>query len=267
MRHKKITRVIEDQIPMNLPRLVPAVIVTLLLQSSVMQAAKNASCTFDTFSAPSGYSFSQVQGVSDDGTVVGQLIDNKTLQYVAFMRSQSGVFTEYAVPKSSSTWLYGRNGSGDDAGFYQDTTNPEHVHGFLLQSSKLTVVNYPKAANTWLFDVNQLGDSVGGFSASSSVVKGFMLVNGDYTIIAYPDAPVAPSATASPGRTEPSPRSITQIRSTGPFSPESTTLGSSSAIIFPPIKISASSTKTASSRTSSTPAGNTLWSEASTTTA
>src|SRR5580658_10266821 len=97
MRHKKITRVIEDQIPMNLPRLVPAVIVTLLLQSSVMQAAKNASCTFDTFSAPSGYSFSQVQGVSDDGTVVGQLIDNKTLQYVAFLRSQSGVFTEYAV--------------------------------------------------------------------------------------------------------------------------------------------------------------------------
>jgi uncharacterized membrane protein len=167
---------------MKFLRLVPAVIGTLLLQSSLMHAAKTASCTFDTFSAPSGYSFSQVQGVSDDGTVVGQLIDNKTLQYVAFMRSQSGVFTEYAVPKSSSTWLYGRNGSGDDAGFYQDTTNPEHVHGFLLQSSKLTVVNYPKAANTWLFDVNQLGDSVGGFSASSSVVKGFMLVNGDYTI-------------------------------------------------------------------------------------
>jgi len=175
---------------MKFLRLVPAVIGTLLLQSSLMHAAKTASCTFDTFSAPSGYSFSQVQGVSNDGTVVGQLINSKTLQYVAFMRSQSGVFSEYAIPNSSSTSLYGRNGSGDNAGFYQDTANPEHVHGFLLQSSKATVVNYPKAANTWLFDVNQLGDSVGSFSASATVVKGFMLVNGNYTAIAYPSAQV-----------------------------------------------------------------------------
>src|SRR5580700_1888842 len=75
---------------MNLPRLVPAVIVTLLLQTSFMHAAKTASCTFDTFSAPSGYSFSQVEGVSDDGTVVGQLVDTKTQQYVAFTRSAGG---------------------------------------------------------------------------------------------------------------------------------------------------------------------------------
>jgi hypothetical protein len=175
---------------MNLPRLVPAVIVTLLLQTSFVHAAKTASCTFDTFSAPSGYSFSQVEGVSDDGTVVGQLVDTKTQQYVAFTRSAGGAFTEYTAPKSSSTWLYGRNGSGDNAGFYQDSANPENVHGFLLQGSKLSVVNYPKASNTWLFDVNQLGDSVGSFSASASLIKGFMLVNGNYTVIAYPNAQV-----------------------------------------------------------------------------
>jgi len=44
------------------------------------------------------------------------------------------------------------------------------------------------AANTWLFDVNQLGAAVGSFSASQSVTKGFMLVNGKYTAIAYPNA-------------------------------------------------------------------------------
>jgi hypothetical protein len=178
----------EDQ--MSLPRLVPAVIVTLLLHLGVMHAAQQASCTFDTFSAPSGYSFSQVQGVSDDGTVVGQLVDNKTQAFVAFTRSASGVFTEYAAPKSVYTWLYGRNGSGANAGFYQDSAYPEHVHGFLLQSGKLTVVNYPKAANTWLFDVNQLGASAGSFSASASKIKGFTLVNGTYKTIAYPDAQV-----------------------------------------------------------------------------
>jgi len=109
--------------------------------------------------------------VSDDSAVVGQLLDNNTLQAVAFTRSASGVFTEYAAPKSSSTWLYGRNGSGVNAGFYQDSAYPEHIHGFLLQGSTFTAVNYPKAANTWLFGINQLGATVGSFSASASVTK------------------------------------------------------------------------------------------------
>jgi hypothetical protein len=173
---------------MNLPRSVAAAIFALLLHSSVMHAAQTASCIFDTFSAPPGFSFSQVQGVSDDGTVVGQLLDNNTLQLVAFTRSASGVITDYAVPKSSATWLYGRNGSGANAGFYQDRATHQHIHGFLLDGSNFAAVNYPKAASTWLFDMNQLGASVGSFSAGGSVINGFMLVNGTYTIIAYPDA-------------------------------------------------------------------------------
>ena len=117
---------------MSLPRLVAAAFVALLLHSSVMFAAQTASCIFETFSAPLGYSFSQIQGVSDDGTVVGQLMNNKTLQFVAFTHSSGGVFTEYAAPKSAATWLYGRNGSGTNAGFYQDSAYPGHIHGFLL---------------------------------------------------------------------------------------------------------------------------------------
>ncbi|MFZ1130759.1 MAG: hypothetical protein WAN38_08305, partial [Terriglobales bacterium] len=143
-----------------------------------MHAAKNASCTFETFSAPSGYSLSMVNGVSDDGTVVGQLVDNNAQQFVAFTRSPGGAYTEYTVPQSSSTWLYGRSGTGLNAGFYQDNANPEHIHGFVLQNGQYTIVNYPKATNTWLFDVNQLGASVGSFSASASLIKGFILVNG-----------------------------------------------------------------------------------------
>jgi hypothetical protein len=175
---------------MNLPRSVSAVMVTLLLQVAAMHAAQQASCTFDTFSAPSGYAFSQIQGVSDDGTVVGQLIDSSTQQYMAFMRSASGVFTEYAAPQSSSTWLYGRNGTGANTGFYQDNKNPEHVHGFLLQGTKFTTVDHPSASNTWLFDTNITGSAVGSFSASTSVIKGFTLVNGKYSTIAYPNAQV-----------------------------------------------------------------------------
>lgn len=180
-------RKIHTEESMGLPRLTSTVVLTLLLLSSLMHA-QNASCTFDTFTAPSGYAFSQVQGVSDDGTVVGQLEDNKTLKLVAFMRSPSGVFTKYAAPNSSVTWMEGRNGSGANAGYYQDAKNPQNLHGFMLQGSKLAVVNYPKAANTFLFDVNQLGAAVGSFSASPSVTKGFLLANGKYTTVAYPSA-------------------------------------------------------------------------------
>ena len=183
-------RAINTEDSMGLRRSVSAIVVILLLHSAVMRAADQAPCTFDTFSAPSGYSLSQVNGVSDDGTVVGQLIDNKTKQFVAFQRSAGGVITKYPAPQSSATWLYGRNGTGASVGFYQDKTHPENVHGFLLQGAKFAAVNRPNAANTWLFNVNLLGASVGSFTASASQVKGFMLVNGNYTTIAYPNAQV-----------------------------------------------------------------------------
>jgi uncharacterized membrane protein len=173
---------------MNLPRIVPAAFVALLLHSSVMYSAQTASCIFNTFSAPSGYSFSEVNGVSDDGTVVGQLSDNNTLQLVAFMRSSSGVITKYAAPKSAATWLYGRNATGANAGFYQDSAYPGHVHGFLLQGTKFTAVNHPSAVNSWLYDVNLLGGAVGSFINAQYVTKGFRFVNGNYTTIAYPNA-------------------------------------------------------------------------------
>jgi hypothetical protein len=175
---------------MSLPRLVSAVIVAVVLCSSVMHAVPPASCVFDTFSAPAGYTLSQVNGVSDDGTVVGQLVNNKTEEFVAFTRSPHGVITEYAAPKALSTWLYGRNGVGANAGFYQDIVYPQHVHGFLLQGGKLTAVNHPSAINTWLFETNQVGTSVGSFSVSASLIKGFKLVNGKYTTIVYPGAQV-----------------------------------------------------------------------------
>src|SRR5258708_3100766 len=175
---------------MGLPRSVSAIVVTLLFHPAIIRPADRPLCTFDTFSAPSGYSLSQVNGVSDDGTVVGQLIDNKTQQFVAFQRSASGVIIKYPAPQSSATWLYGRNGTGANAGFYQDNVHPENVHGFLLQGANFAAVNRPNTANTWLFNVNLLGASVGSFTAGPPQVKEFILVNGNYTTIAYPNAQV-----------------------------------------------------------------------------
>src|SRR5260370_7453106 len=110
---------------MGLPRSVSAIVVTLLLHAAVMRAADQASCTFDTFSAPSGYSLSQANGVSDDGTVVGQLIDNKTQQFVAFQRSATGVITKYPAPQSSPTWLYPHNAPAPNVRFSHANIPPQ----------------------------------------------------------------------------------------------------------------------------------------------
>src|SRR5450755_92684 len=169
---------------MSLPRSIATVIITLFLYSASTQAAKTASCTFNTFSAPSGYSLSLVNGVSDDGTVMGQLVDNKTREFVAFTYSASGQFAEYTAPQSSSTWLYGGTVSGVNAGSYQDSAYPQPMHGFLLKGQQFASVDYPKASNTWLFDMNNVGAAVGSYN-SGSVTKGFQLVNGQYTTIAH----------------------------------------------------------------------------------
>ena len=171
---------------MVFPRLTPAIIITLILQSALVHAA-DAICKFTTFTAPTGYTFSQINGVADDGTVLGQLLNSKTQQLVAFMRSPSGVFTEWMMPNSAVTWMYGRNPGGAIAGYYQDAKRPQNIHGFMLQGSKYSVVNYPNAANTLLFDVNKLGAAVGSFSAGVAT-KGFLLANGSFTAMAYPNA-------------------------------------------------------------------------------
>ena len=62
--------------------------------------------------------------------------------------------------------------------------------GFCCKARLSRAVNHSGSTNTWLFDVNQLGAASGSYSASNSVVKGFMLVNGKYTTIAYPNAQV-----------------------------------------------------------------------------
>ncbi|MGA7685379.1 MAG: hypothetical protein WCC32_00515 [Terriglobales bacterium] len=157
----------------------------LLLSFSPALHATKASCTFDTFEAPSGYTLNTVEGIADDGTVVGQLLDNKTQALVGFMRSSSGEFTIYAAPKSTMTWLYQQNATGTSAGSYLDSS----VHGFTLVNGDFTAVNYPGASNTWTFGVNHVGSLTGAYGGGGAV-KGFLFVNGEYTSIVYPKGAV-----------------------------------------------------------------------------
>jgi hypothetical protein len=160
-----------------------AIVVSFFILSSALFAATKASCTFDTFTVPSKYTLSALQGVSDDGTVVGQLVDNTSQLSVGFMRSSSGTITVYSMPKSLTTSLYSDNATGTSAGSYEDATSK--MHGLTLSNGKMSSFNYPKAANTWLFGLNHVGTMVGSYGGGASV-KGFMVVNGKYSDIVYP---------------------------------------------------------------------------------
>src|SRR5271166_2960227 len=150
-----------------------AVFVSLISLSSAF-AKTNASCTFDTFDVPSGYTLNTVEGIADDGTVVGQLIDNKSQAFVAFMRSSSGDFTIYTAPSSSMTWLYQQNATGTSSGSYLDSKSK--VHGFTLVNGDFSAVDYPGASNTWIFGVNHVGALTGSYGGAGSA-QGFLLVN------------------------------------------------------------------------------------------
>ena len=167
---------------MGLRRFIFAIFVSFLSLSAALHATQ-ASCTFDTFTVPSQYTLNTVQGVGDDGTVVGQLLDNNTQLLVGFLRSPSGNITVYSAPQSTTTGFYGENATGTSAGTYMD--KGQKVHGFTLVNKNFTAINYPKAANTWLFGVNHTGALVGSYGGGGSV-KGFLLLNGQYTNIADP---------------------------------------------------------------------------------
>jgi hypothetical protein len=172
---------------MRLPRAAFALFASLLFLSDVSYAANQASCTFKTFSAPAGYSLAQVNGVSDDGTVVGQLEHNNSGSFVAFSRSAAGKFTLFAPPNSAFTWFNRRNFVGVNVGSYLDTARTPHVHGLAQSGANYVEVNYPNALHTWLYGINGAGTLVGNFS-KGTVITGFKLENGKYTVIRYPNA-------------------------------------------------------------------------------
>jgi hypothetical protein len=163
-------------------------LVSIFLLSTFSWAANQASCTFTTFSAPQGYALAQVNDITDDGTVVGQVEDLNSGAFVAFSRSANGTFTVWDAPNSIFTWFSSRNLSGVNVGSYLDNAHVQHIHGIAQSGNSYVEVNYPKATHTWAYGINTAGAVVGSFSKTAGVVSGFKLVGSKYTVIKYPGA-------------------------------------------------------------------------------
>src|SRR3974390_2836800 len=132
---------------MRLLRL-PAAAFLLLLSAVSFATVPKATCTFSTFTVPSGYTLGAVNSIDDSGAVVGQLQDNKTSLFVAFLRTPDGKFTIFKAPSSSLTWYTHRLSSGVNVGTFEDNSATPALHGFAPPGSNFTAVNYPNAANT-----------------------------------------------------------------------------------------------------------------------
>lgn len=172
---------------MRFPRAAFGLTGLLLVLSAISVAANQASCTFTTFSAPSGYALAQVNDVNDLGTVVGQLEDQNSGAFVAFSRTSDGKFTIFDAPNSIFTWFSSRNLAGVNVGSYLDNARIQHIHGFAQSGNGFVEINYPKATHTWVYGINTAGAVAGSFS-KADVVKGFKLFNGKYVTIKYPGA-------------------------------------------------------------------------------
>src|SRR5260370_24742410 len=146
-------------------------ILSLLLLSALSFAANQASCTFTTFSAPTGYAFAQVNDIDDLGTVVGQVEDKNSGAFVAFSRTVNGKFTIFDAPNSIFTWFSSRNISGVNVGSYLDNGRIQHVHGFAHSGSGFVQVDYPNATHSLIYGINTAGAVDGRFNKGHIVQR------------------------------------------------------------------------------------------------
>src|SRR5258706_10624386 len=157
---------VERSNSMRFRRAAFGMIVSWLALSAISFAANQASCTFTTFSAPTGYAFSQVNDVDDLGTVVGQVEDKNSGAFVAFSRTVDGKFTIFDAPNSIFTWFSSRNISGVNVGSYLDNGRIQHIHGFAQSGSGFVQAYYPNATHSWLYGINTAGAVAGSFHKS-----------------------------------------------------------------------------------------------------
>jgi probable HAF family extracellular repeat protein len=136
-----------------------------------------------------GSAHSGILGVNEGGDFTGSydLGDiNTAIGY--FTRHQH--FISFEVPGSAAmnTAPHGINDAGQVAGSFNDGTDPNLVHSFLLNKGEFTTIDYPGASVTAVFGMNERGDMVGGCTCIDGMNHGFLFANGGFTIISYPAA-------------------------------------------------------------------------------
>jgi len=139
-----------------------------------------------------GATLTRPTDVNNLGVVVGRF-DNADGTHGFVL--DHGVFTTVDYPGAGVTTLLGINDAGDFVGRYLQAGLD---HGFLLSRGNFISIDYPGAIHTQCHGINAQGQIVGryfdgrntgkGGGTGRQIEHGFLLSDGVYTSIDYPDA-------------------------------------------------------------------------------
>jgi probable HAF family extracellular repeat protein len=134
-----------------------------------------------TIPSPAG-TFTQVTDLDDKGDILGKLISNSGTSITGFLFSQ-GVFTHFRFPGSAETIPLDINRNSVIVGSF------DQEHAFMAHSGTFSEIKLPgfPDASVVAIGINDQGDIVGGF-LPNGVPQGFLLHQGELTIISFPGA-------------------------------------------------------------------------------
>ncbi len=149
-------------------------------------------------------------GINAQGDIAGQWFDSKGVSHGFLLHQGRYTTLDHAKAGTTSAWMgtypNGINAQGDIVGSYVDSTGARH--GFLRRQGRYTTLDAPQAASpsgtggvgTVAAGINEQGDITGTYLDSNLVWHGFLLHQGQYTILDHPKAATVPG----PGEESPS---------------------------------------------------------------
>ena len=134
---------------------------------------------------PPGSVYTQLNGINDDGTIVGMYQDASNNIY-GFSLSKDGAYTVINYPDAykNDTIPYAINNEGVIAGSYNDGNK---WHGFSLGGT-YGAINYPTVTSgvTFVYGINDEGSVVGYYrNLGADAYQAFSLIDGAYATIDY----------------------------------------------------------------------------------
>ncbi|HTM35249.1 MAG TPA: hypothetical protein VL156_00745 [Terriglobales bacterium] len=170
------------------------VVPTFLLIVPPSAAQTQASCTFQLFNPPSGFSGDFFpMGVNHFKTVVGGAYTSNQNSEAGYTRFSGGGTSLFKAPHALFTQLNRRNASGVSVGQYSPAGQPGFPgpgsHGVMLTSNSQATLDYPGAGSTVLSGINKSNVIVGSaLDTSTGGSFGFKHVNGKFSKIVFPHA-------------------------------------------------------------------------------
>lgn len=164
-------------------------------QTNVISALADPG-TFTTIDFPGSTNTSPTD-INADGEIVGTYLSATDGNTHGFVRSRNEEFTSIDFPGAVFTFAAGINSSGDITGQYRLAGEASNVrHGFLLSEGEFTTIDPPGAIVTNALGINDRGDIAGRYCAVLPCLPGghignfhgFLLSNGEFTTVDFPDA-------------------------------------------------------------------------------